>query len=317
MNNKEAFECLNSHSCIRSATETFLSQFELPATDFPSVRRKFSTLKSERKDFNRRSDLSTWGEMLFHTCLYTNSKKKRVSEGAIIFEDEFSSETRKPLSELTLKGLRNRLNPIIQLIKTVASRERVDPIDIATYTLQLISNENHDTTVSNICKNLISRGTFGKNPKVSVSIEKSAFLIDLLEIGKRRYASLRNLCQSENVILHSYDKVSIYRNIIVLCVSISYQKIVHQTIIRILETNAAVPQFPISIKIVDGLDGSGSHQMYSQYHSNVNLSTQNYILFAFRVTSITDCNNNSIYSNDNPNATFGKTSCIDHTKRMS
>ena len=91
----------------------------------------------------------------------------------------------------------------------------------------------------------------------------------------------------------------------IIGVSISYQKIVHQTIIRILETNSAVPQFPISIKIVDGLDGSGSHQMYSQYHSDVNLSTKNYILFAFRVTSITDCNNNSIYSNDNPNATFG------------
>ena len=99
--------------------------------------------------------------------------------------------------------------------------------------------------------------------------------------------------------------VSIYRNIIVLCVSISYQKIVHQTIIRILETNAAVPQFPISIKIVDGLDGLRSHQMYSQYHSKVNLSTKNYIIFVFRVTSITVCNNNSIYSNDNPNATFG------------
>ena len=129
MNNKEAFEFLNSHSCIRSATETFLSQFELPATDFPSVRRKFSSLKSERNDFNRRSDLSTWDEMLFYRCLHANSPKKRISEGPIIFEVEFSSETRKPLSEITLKGLRNRLNPILQLIKTVALREEVDPID--------------------------------------------------------------------------------------------------------------------------------------------------------------------------------------------
>ena len=90
----------------------------------------------------------------------------------------------------------------------------------------------------------------------------------------------------------------------IIGVSISFQKFVHQTIMRILETNAAVPQFPISIKIVDGLDGSGSHQMYFQY-SNVNLSTNKYILFAFLVTSITGCNNNSIYSNDNPNTTFG------------
>ena len=75
MNKKEAFEFLNSHSCIRSATETLLSQFELPATDFPSVCRRFFTLKSERNDFNRRSDLSTWEEMLFHTCFYTKVKK--------------------------------------------------------------------------------------------------------------------------------------------------------------------------------------------------------------------------------------------------
>ena len=65
---------------------------------------------------------------------------------------------------------------------TVTSREQVDPIDIVTHTLQLISNGQHDTTVSNVCKNLISRGTFGKNPKVSVSNGNSAFLIDLLEL---------------------------------------------------------------------------------------------------------------------------------------
>ena len=86
-------------------------------------------------------------------------------------------------------------------------------------------------------------------------------------------------------------------------------KILYQTIARILENIPNNPQtsvlFPISVRLVDGLKGSGSHQIYSQFNEDAMLSTKNYILFASRVISISDSNDRYIFSNDNPNATFG------------
>ena len=59
-----------------------------------------------------------------------------------------------------------------------------------------------------------------------------------LDLTRCNFTDLSTFSLFSQTNLHSYDKVSIYRNNIVLCVSISYHKIVHQTIIRILETNA-------------------------------------------------------------------------------
>ena len=45
-------------------------------------------------------------------------------------------------------------------------------------------------------------------------------------------------------------------------------------------------QFPLSIKISDGLDGSGSHQVYNQFQESPSINTKNLLLFAFKIISI-------------------------------
>ena len=92
---------------------------------------------------------------------------------------------------------------------TFAENENVESKVIATYVLQLTFNQIRDGKTSDICKSWIGEGTFGKIPSfMSLPI---CFLLDLLEIGKRRYNALRDLCISENIIISSYDKVSSYR----------------------------------------------------------------------------------------------------------
>lgn len=58
------------------------------------------------------------------------------------------------------------------------------------------------------------------------------------------------------------------------------------------------------ITIADGLDGSGSHKIYSQFEGVPQFNTKNFIIFAFKVLSITDSNGSTIYSNEIPNSPF-------------
>ena len=64
-------------------------------------------------------------------------------------------------------------------------------------------------------------------------------------------------------------------------------------------------QFPLTIKIADGFDGSGCHQIYNQYEFNPTFSTKNYILFAFKLLSIMDSDNSKVWINNIPNSQFG------------
>ena len=143
----------------------------------------------------------------------------------------------------------------------------------------------------------------------------------MLEIGKREYSAIRHLCKSENILIPSYGKLSNFRSKVVLSeqitfirnesdmiigVSISYEKILHQTISRIHSSHALTSsQFPLTVQLVDGLDGSDCHQIYSQFlATNGKLCTKIFILFAFWFTSIFDCTQNILFSNNIPNSTF-------------
>ena len=66
-----------------------------------------------------------------------------------------------------------------------------------------------------------------------------------------------------------------------------------------------ITMYPMTLKISDGLDGSDSHKVYNQLHEDPNFKTKNYILFGFKVLSLTDNAGNSIYVNEVPDSLFG------------
>ena len=89
-------------------------------------------------------------------------------------------------------------------------------------------------------------------------------------------------------------------------VGIPYPKLVSINTERLLEHNP-VPQesqFPITLAIAVGLDGSGSHRIYNQGPTNSNLSTKSFIHFALKALSLIDKTGNEIWTNHSPNSPF-------------
>ena len=120
--------------------------------------------------------------MTFYSPEIEHHSKKIFLVNKTIFEADLSVEMRKHLSDLTLKGLRFRLAPLLRLINLIADREEVDARTISAYALQLISNDSKDVSTANLCKKIISKGAFADLSK-KILIDKSTFLLDLLEIG--------------------------------------------------------------------------------------------------------------------------------------
>ena len=85
----------------------------------------------------------------------------------------------------------------------------------------------------------------------------------------------------------------------------SYILFVKQTVERILSVHPpSSGDFPLTFKMADGLDGSGSHTIYNQISSNT--STKNYILFCFKPISITTNSGQIAWQNPSPNSSFAQ-----------
>ena len=177
---------------------------------------------------------------------------------------------------------------------------------------------SNDRKLSNVCSEILETGTFAQ-PLKQLPIEKSAFLLDSLEIGKRKYSNIRKLCKTEGIIFPTYKKVASFRSDISLSNRIkliecdgqtigagySYFEIIKHTTERILKMFTVDPsQYPIELEIADGLDGSGSHRIYNQISNNPNFTTKNFLLFAFKVLSIKDRNSATLWCNYLPNSPF-------------
>ena len=211
---------------------------------------------------------------------------------------------------------------MLQHIRYIANRERVEEKDIASLALKLISTIVHDRKVSKVCTEILQTGTFSNSYK-QLPIDKSAFLLDILEIGKRKYSNIRKLCKPVGIIFLSYDHIAIFRSPVALTpkvkfihkegqnigVTHSYFELVKHTAERILQTmELNSQQYPIEFEVADGLNGSGSHRIYNQLNNDPSFTTKSFILYAFKPLKIKDSAKNIIWSNFIPNYPFTITS---------
>ena len=159
---------------------------------------------------------------------------------------------------------------------------------------------------------------FGNVPRRELDLNKSLFLIDLLEIGKRKYTRFRQHLLSSDFHLPAYHKLAEHRNCIVLRsiiqpypspiapigVKVPYAQYVRHTFTRILTTIAppSKEDFPLRFRIADGLDGSGSHAIYNQLSTNT--ETKNFILYCFKPIEITSGSGRELWKNHNLNSPF-------------
>ena len=204
MNNFEAWQYLSTQELIRAAALKFVQVFELDDNEFDALRYKFRNLKPTRDSSRKAKKMEEWEAEIFYTFPSIHPPKQQILEEKLIIESDLSMEIIKPLSLLTLKALRTRLGPVLKIIHAFSLKEEVDSNIIAAYALMLLANESRDVNTANVCKGIIATGTYANLSK-TLPIDKSTFLLDILEIGKRKYTNFRRLCKSENITFPSYS----------------------------------------------------------------------------------------------------------------
>ncbi|KAI6647513.1 hypothetical protein LOD99_8778 [Oopsacas minuta] len=215
--------------------------------------------------------------------------------------------------------MRYRLANLRLHLEAVAQREEVSPKMISSYLLLLYSQEEHDVSTANISKNVIAGSHGLGNFNRKLSLDSSCFLLDSLEIGKSKYIDLRRILINEDITLPGYNRVAIHRSQICLIdemeivereypvgIGISYYTLLTHTVNRIISTNTPIDSDdqPLKIRISDGLDGSGSHRVYQQATSHPDLTTKDFLLFGFKVLSITNHQGKLLWKNSVPNSPF-------------
>ena len=131
---------------------------------------------------------------------------------------------------------------------------------------------------------------------------------------------MRVICKPEGFTIPTYNKLAIYRRELALSshvetvshrdgypigVYIAYSKILTFTTERLTkQLSIDTTKFPLTIDVADGLDGSGSYKVYNQLQTNIDFSTKNFILFAFKILKITSTNREILWTNETPNSPY-------------
>ncbi|KAI6648100.1 hypothetical protein LOD99_11909 [Oopsacas minuta] len=328
--NNEAYSLYISNGrSVTVSVRKLIENNHLSEEETATLHLKFKSLLTSREAY-RRKDLETWDNMIFHsTHLTISNPRKRISldpEFSLVtdsenrnFSEQIVTESRKHILECHMKTSRSRLGVLLEHVDFLAEREKIEPKQLLALALELVSNKSYDCDTSDMCREIIDKGSFsGVLNKVQIS--KCAYILDRLEIGASKYTNLKRILKGD-VKLPSYKLVSQYRREISLInemeivrdpealsigTCVSYHSILSLTIQRLLSTLDPVPDshYPLKIKISDGLDGSGCHQTYNQQSNNSALSTKTFILFGFKVISITDTLGNDVFYNSSPNSPF-------------
>ena len=275
----------NDFESLSSLTRKFIAQCAVQDEYFDHYRLKFEALLKDREVCRKRQTLETWNVKFFGP-----SVEQTVTPISSDSKEKTSSQL-KPLLECTLKHQRNRMSNLLDSVREYAEVEKISAKQVAALVLMLISNDEKDYTASNICKEIVETGTFGST-KREIRPSSCSFIIDYLSIGRRKYTEFRRFMKSENVILTSYNKLSLFRSQVNLLtdlkfvdgnlnqpigITIPYRDILATTIHQLVEFDKSFQnaRYPINVTIVDGLDGSGCHRLYNQLqdHPDHNVSS--------------------------------------------
>ena len=85
-------------------------------------------------------------------------------------------------------------------IRETATIEGSTPVDIDALAFQVLANEVDNRKTAEVAKGIVSRGGFSGINLNYVPVDKALFLLDLLEIGRRKYNHLRQTLLPENKI---------------------------------------------------------------------------------------------------------------------
>ena len=273
---------------------------------------KFVALLKEREVNRKRQKFEAWNTEIFGPSL----EQTLVSS----LPNEKVTSRLKPLLECTLKHPRNRMANLLDSVREYAEHEEITPKQVAALLLMMVSNDEKDYTVSNICKEIVANGIFGST-KRELKTSSCSFLLDFLSLGRGKYAEFRRFMKLENVTMTSYTKLTLFHSQVNLLnelkfvtsslnqpigITIPYRDILATTVHQLIEFDESLQNasYPINVTVVDGLDGSGSHRIYNQLQDHPDISTKSFLLFCFRIVYIKDSAKKIIWKNPVPNSPF-------------
>ena len=139
MNNKEAHDFQDTKASVSEGTNAFLDFFHLEESNYDAIRMKFRNLISDRVFYRKKNEMTTWEEPLFYdvSSPVTPPEKRRLLPQGELCIIQKNKEVRKPLLELTAKGQRVRVEPLLAMMNTIAEKENLSCKTIAALTLQL------------------------------------------------------------------------------------------------------------------------------------------------------------------------------------
>ncbi|KAI6652951.1 hypothetical protein LOD99_4028 [Oopsacas minuta] len=130
-----------------------------------------------------------------------------------------SANHRKSIDNLTMQQQSLRLSNVLEPINALSIVENTSEIKIAALTLQLLSNQTKQREIAKVSKSVVYdkfSNQFGKMLKEELDVNKAVFLVDLLEIGRRKYTQLQHHLLSSDIRFPAYYRVVEERNSIII-----------------------------------------------------------------------------------------------------
>ena len=152
-NNLEAYAFLkeNGSENHSSLTRKFISQCNVRDEHLDHYRLNFVALLKETKIY-KRQNLESWNADIFCPSL----EQILLSS----HPNEMPSSRLKPLLECTLKHQRNRMANLLDSVREHAKLEEITAKQVTALVLMMVSNDEEDYVVSNICREIVTTGTF-------------------------------------------------------------------------------------------------------------------------------------------------------------
>ncbi|KAI6659651.1 hypothetical protein LOD99_14574 [Oopsacas minuta] len=91
-----------------------------------------------------------------------------------------------------MKTSRSRLGVLLEHVDFLAEREKIEPKQPLALALGLVSNKYYDRDTSDMCREIIDKGSFS-GVLYKVQISKCAYILDSLEIGASKYTNLKRI----------------------------------------------------------------------------------------------------------------------------
>ena len=143
-------------------------------------------------------------------------KRNRISDPLELLSDDEAEVTtlseihRKSLENLSMQQQRSRLSSVLESIKSPSLIENTSEVKIAAFASQLLSNLSENRGIAKVYKAIMYdkfAGQFGNILKKELDVSKALFLVDMSEIGRRKYTNLRHNLLSSDVYFPAYHKI--------------------------------------------------------------------------------------------------------------